>query len=247
MKNSFPTKTNEEINKIANEFYKHFCDLIIETIKLLSISDVKFKQRISFTTNATQLFNYYQDKKQSTVAIMGHNGNWEWSAIANQLYFSQLLTGIYHPLSNKNMNALIYKMRYRGGNFVPMQQALRNLIELKQKEISTTIGLIADQTSPPENSYWTTFLNQDTPVFNGPEKIARKFNYPVLFISVKKIARSKYIIDAELLTETPNQLKEGELSELHTKKLEALIHEQPAYWLWSHKRWKHSYKRPKIQ
>jgi len=104
------------------------------------------------------------------------------------------------------------------------------------------LGLIADQTPPPESAYWTTFLNQDTPVFNGVEKIAKKFNYPVVFISMHKLARGKYIVDADVLVDSPANTKEGEISEIHTKFLEQKILEQPEFWLWTHRRWKH--KRP---
>jgi Kdo2-lipid IVA lauroyltransferase/acyltransferase len=126
-----------------------------------------------------------------------------------------------------------------GGDIVPMRNLYKRLVTLRQQGISTTIGLIADQTPAPESAYWTIFLNQDTPVFNGPEKLARKFNYPVIYMAVKKIKRGYYSLDAITLTETPAAVPEGAISELHTRELERTIREQPFAWLWSHRRWKH--------
>lgn len=135
------------------------------------------------------------------------------------------------------------KLRGRkGGNIVAMKNLLRELITLKQKNIPTTVGLIADQTPPPESAYWTLFLNQDTPVFNGPEKISKKFNYPMIYVPVKKLKRGFYEMGAVVITEKPNELADGVISELHTKALEKNILEQPYTWLWTHRRWKH--KRP---
>lgn len=108
----------------------------------------------------------------------------------------------------------------------------------KKNEISAT-AFIIDQTSPPESAYWTTFLNQDTAVFRGTEKIAGKLNERVVFVNVKKIRRGYYEMSAEMLCENPSSTSEGEISEMHTKKLEEEIRKRPETWLWSHRRWKH--------
>lgn len=240
LKNSFPEKSAEEIKKISKAFYKHFCDVIFEIVKLLTISDKNFKKHFAFTQNAINIIGNYENKKQSWIGVMGHCGNWEWGAIAHQFYFKQLITGVYHPLSNKSFDTFMLNLRGRkGGNIVAMKNLYRELLSLKQKNIPTCIGLIADQAPPPESAYWTTFLNQDTPVFNGAEKLAKKFNYPVVFVPVIKKKRSFYEMDAVVITENPNELAEGVISELHAKALEKNILQQPHTWLWTHKRWKH--------
>jgi KDO2-lipid IV(A) lauroyltransferase len=103
-------------------------------------------------------------------------------------------------------------------------------------------AFIADQTPAPEGAYWTTFLNQDTPVFRGSELIARKINYPVVYATVKRVKRGYYEMFVDLLSEVPKSTSDGEISELHTRRLERDIIAQPEVWLWSHRRWKH--KRP---
>jgi KDO2-lipid IV(A) lauroyltransferase len=103
----------------------------------------------------------------------------------------------------------------------------------------TVTAIIADQTPLPEQAYWTRFMNQDTPVFIGTEKIARKFNYPVLYICIDRTGRGYYEINPELLVAEPKETREEEISELHTRRLEQDIRRKPEIWLWSHRRWKH--------
>jgi KDO2-lipid IV(A) lauroyltransferase len=246
LKKSFPEKSEEEINEIARKFYLHFCDVILEIVKLLTISKKEFKKRCVMDETAVKSFHYFFDRNQTFVGVMGHCGNWEWAAIAHQVYFTRMITGVYHPLSNKNFDTFMLNLRSRfGGDIVPMSQLYRRLVTLRHQNISTTIGLIADQTPPPESAYWTTFLNQDTPVFNGTEKLAKKFEYPVVYLKIKKTKRGYYQLSATTVTENPNSLPEGKISELHTEELEKNIREQPHIWLWSHKRWKH--KKPMSQ
>ena len=121
-----------------------------------------------------------------------------------------------------------------------MSSTLRAIINNNKASISTLTALVADQTPPKsEIHYWTTFLNQDTPVYLGIEKLARKFDIPVFFLKIKKVKRGYYTVEAELITDKPNELKEFELTEKHIKRLETHILEQPEFWLWSHRRWKH--------
>jgi KDO2-lipid IV(A) lauroyltransferase len=243
LKKSFPEKSEKEIKIITRQFYLHFCDVIFETLKLLTISKEEFKRRCVIDDESIGTFRYFFDKNQTIVGVMGHCGNWQWAAISHQVYFTRMLTGVYHPLSNKNFDKFMLNLRSRfGGDIVAMSQLYKRLITLRQQNISTTIGLIADQTPPPEGAYWTTFLNQDTPVFNGTEKLAKKFNYPVVFLNIKKLKRGYYHLSTTIITENPKEHADGEISELHTKQLEKNIREQPHTWLWSHRRWKH--KRP---
>lgn len=240
LQKSFPEKSAQEIQTISKQFYHHFCDIIFETIKLLTISIPEFKRRCAYDENAIKIFTKFCNKNQSIICVLGHCGNWEWAAMAQQFYFKTLVTGVYHPLSNKNVDAFMLKLRGRsGGQFVAMSHVYKQLLILRDKKIPTTLGLIADQTAPPESAYWTTFMNQDTPVFYGTEKIAKRFDFPVVFLSVKKIRRGYYRLSAKIITENPKALADSEISELHTNELEKNIREQPFNWLWSHRRWKH--------
>lgn len=241
LRKSFPEKTEAERAKISRQFYLHFCDVFFETLKLLSISKTTFRRRCQMDEASQQIFKKYFAQKRSVIGVMGHCGNWEWGAIAHQVYFDRLITGVYHPLSNKTMDGFMRRLRSRfGGDIIPMSGLYKRLLILQRDNRDTTIGLIADQTPPPESAYWTLFLNQDTGVFNGTEKLARKFNYPVLFMNVKKLRRGYYQLSVSELCTEPAQLPEGSISELHSRHLEKNIHEQPYTWLWTHRRWKHT-------
>lgn len=177
-------------------------------------------------------------ENKSAILVMGHLGNWEWGGNTVSLQLKQQLYVIYHPISNKYFDWLVYNMRTRfGTKLIKMKNTFRDMLE-NREELNIT-AFIADQTPAPESAYWTTFLNQDTPVFKGTELIARKINYPVIYARVVRVKRGYYEMFVDMLCEVPKATKEGEISELHTRRLEKDIIAQPEVWLWSHRRWKH--------
>lgn len=238
LKNSFPEKTHQELKTIEKQFFKYLCDLILETLKTLTISKQEAIKRCGYTPKTLEIFNELHQKKQSCILVMGHFGNWEWAGNTFSLVCKQQLYVIYHPLSNKQFDGLMYSMRTRFGNkLYAMKETIREMVK-NRHEVNTT-AFIADQTPAPESAYWTTFLNQDTPVFWGTEKIAQKFNYPVVYVTINRLKRGYYEVDTEYLFHEPKNTHEGEISEAHTRKLEQDILKQPEIWLWSHRRWKH--------
>ena len=238
LRNSFPEKSNEEIQRIMKKFYSYLCDLFMETFKTLTMTEAFSKEHCAFDEKAKQLFDDYAAKNKSVIIVMGHFGNWEWAGNSFTLQCRQQLFVIYHPLANKYWNAHIIRMRNRfGTKLIAMQDTFREMI--RNRNQLTATAFIADQTPSPENALWTTFLNQPTPVFRGTELIARKLNYPVVYSSVRRTSRGRYKIFAETLFEEPAKTQEGEITEAHTKKLEMEIQAQPEIWLWSHRRWKH--------
>lgn len=238
LKKSFPNKSHLELKQLEKQFYQYLCDLFLETLKTLTISKEEAVKRCKFSANTTQILNELADKKQSCILVMGHYGNWEWAGNSFSLQCKQQLYVIYHPLTNKHFDKLMYDMRTRfGTKLYAMKDTMREMIR-NRNEVNAT-AFIADQTPSPEGAYWTTFMNQDTPVFWGTEKIAQKLNYPVVYITIKRLKRGFYEVDSEILVTDSKSTKEGEISELHTRKLEKDILAQPEIWLWSHRRWKH--------
>jgi KDO2-lipid IV(A) lauroyltransferase len=238
LRKSFPDKTKEEIKKIQFKFYRYFCDFILEILKTLTVSKKTMLKRCKLNENAQSLFDKYYREKKSVIIVMGHYGNWEWAGNTFSILGKHQLYVIYHALTNKYFNNLIIGMRERfGTKLIEMKNTSRDMFSNKD-ELNAT-AFIADQTPRPERAYWTKFLNQDTPVFWGTEKIAQKVNYPVIFVTIKRIKRGYYEIFAETLIENPVDTTEGEISEMHTRKLEKEIIDQPEIWLWTHRRWKH--------
>jgi len=239
LKNAFPEKSIAELKSIEHKFYRYFCDLILETVKSLTISESTLKKRLSFAS--MELFEKYYSQKQSIVIVMGHFGNWELGGARFAIEPLHQLFVIYHPLKNKHFNGLIYKMRTRLGNgLYAMKDTLRGMIRDREKVTAT--AFIADQTPSPKGAHWMEFMNQDTPVFIGTGKIAKKMNYPVVYVSIKRRDRGYYEISLEDLVADPSMVSAEEIVERFTQRLEKDIHEMPEYWLWTHKRWKH--KRP---
>lgn len=239
LRNSFPEKPEAALLLIQKKFYKHLCDLFLETFKTLTISKGSMLKHCYFSPEAKILFNKLAAEGKSVILVMGHQGNWEWAGNTFSAEINSQLYVIYHPLANKYVDGLMYKMRTRfKTRLIAMKDTFKEMVA-RRSEVNTT-AFIADQTPHNlSNAYWTNFLNQDTPVFLGTERIAKKLNYPVVYAFVRKVKRGHYEINAEILVEHPASTADGAITELHTRRLEKDIISQPETWLWSHRRWKH--------
>lgn len=238
LRNAFPEKSEREIKKIEKGFYKHFCDLFIEGYYSLLVSKRRAKKLVTYKN--TELINRYCDEGKSVIVTGGHYCNWELLNLFS-LYSKHPVYGAYKPINDKRFESFINRSRERFGAIpVPMHDVARMALKMSQEKKPFFLGLISDQTpAKGDIRYWTTFLNQDTPVFLGTEKIARKTNQPVFFCNMRKVSRGRYEVELELLCENPKETKPYEITEMHVKALERLICEAPQYWLWSHRRWKH--------
>lgn len=216
-------------------------DLLIESLKLQHMDEAELKRRYHIR-NPEVLERLYREGR-SSITVFGHFANWEWFAIL-QKYVDYRFLAVYKPLSNKYFDSFLYKIRAKYGvTLVSMHDTLRTFIRYRDEGIATSTVLIGDQTPGKKDiKYWTNFLNQDTAVYMGIEKMARKYDLAVMYFRIDKAKRGYYTVDIEVLTEDPMSLKEYELTEMHLKKLEEQIIERPELWLWSHKRWKHKKK-----
>ncbi len=236
LRNSFPEKSAAELQSIERKYYRYLCDLIVETVKSLSISPKTLRKRLTFKN--FEVFEQYFQQKRSIIIAMGHWGNWELGGARFAIEPVHKLYVIYHPLHNKYFDKLVYKMRSRLGNgLYPMAGAIRGMI--RDKAEVTATAFIADQTPSPQDAYWMDFLNQDTAVFTGTGKIANKMNYPVVYAGVKRVRRGYYEISLEDLVPNPAAVDPETIVAIFTQRLEKDIREMPETWLWSHRRWKH--------
>jgi len=241
LRNSFPEKSETEIKRLCKDYYHYLCDLFLESFKTLTIGRSSMLKHCRLSPAAKDIFDRYHREGKSIVLVMGHYGNWEWAGNTFSLICKQKLFVVYHPFGNKYFNGLMYRMRTRfGTGLIAMKDTYKDMV--RHKSMITTTAFIADQTPQPDNAFWTTFLNQDTPVFQGTEKIAKKMGYPIVYITIKRLKRGYYNILAEVLSEDSKNTADGKISQLHTARLEKDIREQPEIWLWTHRRWKH--KRP---
>jgi KDO2-lipid IV(A) lauroyltransferase len=170
--------------------------------------------------------------------VMGHLGNWEWACNSFNILSKHQLYVIYHPLTNKYFDQLMYRIRTRNGTKLIAMEETYTKMATNRNELTATV-FVADQTPHPAKAYWTNLLGQDTPVYKGAELIAKKMILPVVYTSLKKVSRGYYEMHAEVLTSSPLTVLNGEISERFTRRLEEDIKDQPESWLWSHRRWKH--------
>lgn len=238
LRNSFPEKSEKELKVIAKKFFHHLSDMFFETFKLYRISEKELKKRIQFEN--TELIDRYYDEGKDVIAVLGHYGNWEWMP-SMDLFVKTNGCQVYQTLRSKEYDKYMFDLRSRWGtlNFT-MKASYRSMHKLRMDNKRFLIGMISDQ-SPRKNKiqHYTTFLNQDTPVHLGAEKMAVKTNSPVVFVRIEKPKRGYYKVTLEPLFENPTETKEFEITDTFNKRLENLIKEKPEFWLWSHKRWKH--------
>ncbi len=234
---AFPEKTDKERLAIAKQFYHNFIDTFIETIKLLSISDAEFNKR--FSGNFDMLNELYKTG-QSVQFHSGHFFNWEfinWGIARNSSY---RFLGVYAPIGSKSFDRIMIKLRSRFGTVLIPSTKFRTIFH----QYATTqyaIGLAADQSAYPEKSFWVHFFGKLTPFVNGPEKGAKSNNTAVVFVHFYKIKRGYYHTDFELVTTEPGSYNYGELTKIYVTYLEKCIYRKPDNYLWSHRRWKHTY------
>lgn len=236
LQRSFPEKSPEEIRDLGKKYYRYLCDLMLETFKTMRMTHADIEKRSVFIPNPE--LDKLAEEGQSFIIVMGHYGNWEWAGPGFSIACKHTLVVIYRPLSNEYFERMLYKMRTRHGTLIcPVKNTLRDMVA-HQKELRAT-AFVADQTASKKDAYWTTFLNQETAVFTGPEKLAKKFKLPVVYMSVQRPKRGYYTISAEILFRDPALTAENEIMERFTQRLEQDIINNPAIWLWSHRRWKH--------
>jgi len=239
IKNSFPEKSEAEISLIIKRFYKHFSRFFFEIIKQITISESEIKKRVKYK-NPEVLLEMY-NKGIHGIVVTAHYGNWEWlTALSDSTPYRTM--SVYKPLANKPLEKLLTKLRTRfGTELVPMNQVLKKMIQYKNQGNPTLSCFITDQTPIYQHiQYWTKFLNQDTPIYLGVEKIARQLNLAVLFYKMNPVKLGYYEIEIIKLFDDVSNLSELEITEAHVRALETTIHEKPEYWLWTHRRWKYS-------
>ena len=235
---SFPEKSPQELRTIEHGFYRFFCDYLVESVKLFTISPRQLKRRLVF--KGTELIDQCVSEGQSCAVYLGHYCNWEWVTSLPLWVTPKAQCGqIYHPIENRDFDRIFLRLRQRlGAVCIPMQETLRRILEYRQTGQPVVIGYISDQKPNWFNiHHWVDFLHHDTPVLTGTERIARKVNHAVFYLDVRRLKRGYYEAEFRLITREPNQKGDYELTDIYYQLLEQSIRRAPQYWLWSHNRW----------
>ena len=244
MSKSFLDKTEKEIIKLEKEFYHHFCDYFFETIKLLHISDDEMRKRMEF--HGLDLLAEAMKDNKSCIMYLGHYGNWEWvPSIGLHLPQEMVKAQIYQRISSKSFDDIFIKIRTRFNSLnIERKETMRTIVKLRNEGKQTIYGFISDQRPPRYyDQYWTTFLNQDTLTLTGTERIARKTKFAVAYLDVQKTKRGHYKGTFSLISPDASREPEYAITEMYMRKLENTILRNPAYYLWTHNRWKFSKKK----
>ncbi len=235
---SFPEKSNKELKAIEYRFYRYFTDMILEMLKLVTMSPAQKLARCKMDTETQSLFKDLYTKGKKAILVMGHYGNWEYCPNGLPLQTDYQTYVIYHPISNPYFNRLMSRMRTSTScKLYSMTETLKGMIG-NRNELNMT-AFLGDQSPDPKSAYWTRFLNQDTAVFFGTEKIAQKLQMAVIYGSMERIGRGRYVYHTKLICEDASKTNPGEITDSHVQLLEQDIRNAPHYWLWTHRRWKH--------
>lgn len=236
LRKSFPEKSEREIKQLMHRFYRHFFDMIVEAVRNFSAPYSEIARR--FVVTNPEILEPYHEEGRQVMLLTGHYNNWEVlvAGLARQIPYH--VVGIYKALQN---DFLEQKVRERRGRYG---------MELVHTKIST--GWMQEHADDPiayyfmgdqsptfsKHVYWTHFLNQETAVFTGAEWLCKKYDMALFYGHIEKVKRGHYTFTLELLDDQPRETAPNYLTELHTRRLEQEIEKEPAYWLWTHKRWK---------
>ena len=237
LEKSFPEKTEAERLQIERKFYRYLSDYMLEDLKLLHMSAEDLCQRMIYKN--TEQYLELTEKYGGIIVMIPHYANYEWLiGMGSVMKPGDVPVQVYKPLKDKYLNELFKQIRSRfGGYNIPKHSTAREIIKLKREGKNMVVGLITDQW-PSGDRYWTTFMGQETAFLNGAERIAKIMNFPVFYCELTKTRRGYCEAEFKLMTEAPKETVEGEITDMIAHELEQTIRREPAYWLWSHKRWK---------
>ena len=244
LKLSFPEKSDEELKKISKKFFKHFIDLIMESVKAFSISEKQIVKRYKYKN--PELVDKYAKQGRDIALVGAHQANWEWS-IGMPLVLNIDIYGAYTRLNNIYFEKWIRKSREKFGvNGYKTSDTVRGLQKNFNDKKQGAYILLSDQSPQPHKTYyWREFFGIKVPVHTGAEMLSKRFNYVVINYVAKKVKRGYYEVEFELITDTPKNFENYQITDKYTELTEKNIKQQPELYLWSHRRFKHRDKVPK--
>lgn len=241
LKGAFPNLPADERRRIERQFYRNFADYIVETVKLLHISDSEMRQRMAFEN--VGLIDAHTAAGRDVAIYFSHCFNWEWApsvTLHANPDTSIAYCQVYRPLKSKSFDRLMLEVRGRFGSVsLPKATTLRRLLELRRRGLRTVTGFMSDQKpSHGDQPVEVRFLNRPTHFIHGTEVLASKMKMAAVYWHMTKTGRGHYRIRVEPLSDDASALPTGELTRRYAAALEKNIIENPELWLWSHNRWK---------
>ena len=244
LKNSFPEILIEEINRLKNEFYRHFFQVWAETLKSRCFEKSNWNHHVKI--EGVDMLNKHLANNESVILLSGHTANWEWSGSAISQSLIGQMTVFFKPVKKGSVGQQIHEIREKHGiKVVAKNNALRYLI--KTRETTQLIGIIGDQIPAiGTHKYWFNFLHQKTAFYQGAEKFALSMKYPVYYSQMKRVKKGCYLIEIIPVFDGSSKVEKGEIIKRYAELLEKTIRNNPADYLWSHRRWKYTLRRLKM-
>lgn len=238
---ALPHLSKKEQLRVEKESYRHLCDMFLEMIKTMTISEQEMNKRFVFTN----LDLYLQmEKKQKSIALLcAHYASYEWVISMNKhIDFEGF--AIYKKIANKYFDKLVRDIRSKfKATLISTGQTI-SVIEKNYKTKHLGVYGFASDQSPQlsKTHHWGTYMGIETPVHTGAEMLAKRYDMNVIFLKVKKIKRGHYEATFEHLFDNPKEVPNYQISDEFLRRVEQQILEAPEYYLWTHKRWKHKKK-----
>jgi KDO2-lipid IV(A) lauroyltransferase len=234
----FPDKSEAEIKRITKAFYHHLCDMIVESIKSMTISEAEMKKRFKFSN--VELLQGIENSGKSIALMCAHYGSWEWIFIL-QSHLKNKGYAVYKRLANRYFDALVIRIRAKYNSYlITTKETIPTLMQAKVNGQLTTCGFVSDQSPRLDKAYyWNEFMGIKVPVHTGAEMLAKRLDMAVVFFKVKRLKRGYYETTFETITLNPKEYENYKITDIFLKLVEKQIYEAPEYYLWTHKRWKH--------
>jgi KDO2-lipid IV(A) lauroyltransferase len=232
----FPTLSAAQRLGIHKQFLKNFCDVLVEVLKSVSMSEADMRRRMHVTNG--ELARQYLDAGQSIMFMTSHLGNWEWLLHGVTLQLGHPMDAAYKPLHDQWAERLMLKVRSQfGARMVPAKELLADFF--RRRGVVRAIAMNADQAPvSTDQRYWTQFLGQDTAFYIGAEQIARAMRLPIVYVHVKRVRRGFYEVEFLPLWDGRESIGPNEVTERYARACELAVLESPADWLWSYRRWR---------
>jgi KDO2-lipid IV(A) lauroyltransferase len=233
----FPEKSFQEVLSIRRKFYRHFCDLVIESLKNFSINRKQAMDRMNIVN--PELVDKWVKERGGVILCTGHYGNWElWATAA--MYFHRLpVLGIYKRLSNPFFDAKMRETRSKNGLLLVSTRETGTYLRTHINNPKSIAFAFDQSPANPEKCVWIEFMKRETAAYFGAEKYAKEFNYPLIYGSIDKTSRGHYKGTYSMICENPQDQEHGKITKMLHDELEKHIRLNPEYYLWSHRRWKH--------
>lgn len=235
---ALPYLSVEERLVIEKKSFRHLCDMFLEMIKTMTISEKEIRKRFVFTN--LEVYKELEAREKSIAMMLAHYASYEW-VISMNAYVSFSAFAIYKKIANPYFDKLARNIRSKFKAYlITTKETVPQIIKNNLNQELSIYGFASDQ-SPKVSSafHWQKFMGIEVPVHTGAEMLSKKYDMNVIFLKVKKVKRGFYEASFEVLSENAKEIPNYEITDKFLKLVEQQIHEAPEYYLWTHKRWKH--------